>query len=273
MHALLLLTALSSPGAAAPSGPACHPIPGWEAVSQRRDLGFLVIGEMHGSSEIPQIFADAVCLTAATRPVTVALEQNEAGQEAIDAFMASNGDEQARATFGKAALLWHTPPDGRSSIAYFQLFETLRAMKAAHRIDRVIGFQPAYSAALLNQAAREEAMAQRLMAQARPGATVVVLVGNVHAMQANAGRPYRTMASYLPPERTITLDTFGNGGSTWACMGNPVVCGTQPVGFNAAGKAPQRHVELLSQPGQPYSGVLYLGQATSASPPYANGAP
>jgi hypothetical protein len=46
---------------------------------------------------------------------------------------------------------------------------------------------------------------------------VVVLVGNVHAMQAAPNRPYRTMASYLPPERTITLDTFGNGGSIWAC--------------------------------------------------------
>lgn len=271
MHALLFLTALSSP-VAAPSGPACHPIPGWEAVSQRRDLGFLVIGEMHGSNEIPQIFADAVCLTAATRPVTVALEQNEAGQEAIDAFMASNGDEQARTTFGKA-LFGHSAPDGRSSIAYVQLFETLRQMKATHRIDRVIGFQPAYSAALVNPAAREEAMAQRLMAQARPGTTVMVLVGNVHAMQASAGRPYRTMASYLPPERTITLDTFGNGGSIWACMGNPMVCGPQPMSFTAADKAPQRHVELLPQPGEPYSGVLYLGQATSASPPYANGAP
>jgi hypothetical protein len=59
----------------------------------------------------------------------------------------------ARAAFGKA-LIWHTPPDGRSSIAYFQLFETLRAMKAARQIDRVIGFQPG-SPALSTSAARE----------------------------------------------------------------------------------------------------------------------
>lgn len=272
MHALLFLAALSSSGGAASASPPCAPIPGWNTIDQRRDLEFLVIGEMHGSSEIPRIFADAVCLTAATRPVTVAVEQNEAGQDAIDAFMASDGSESARAAFGKA-LLWHTPPDGRSSIAYFQLFETLRAMKAAHRIDRVIGFQPAASPALSTSAAREEAMAQRLMAQARPGTTMVALVGNVHAMQAAPTRPYRTMASYLPPERTITLDTQGNGGSIWACMGSPVTCDTQPMASGVTSNPPQRHVELLSQPGQPYAGVLYLGQATSASPPYANAAP
>jgi hypothetical protein len=116
-------------------------------------------------------------------------------------------------------------------------------------------------------------MAQRLIAQARPGTTVVVLVGNVHAMQTAPNRPYRTMASYLPPERTITLDTFGNGGSIWACQGNPMVCGPQLVAFHAAGNPPQRHVELQAKPGEPYSGVLYLGQATSASSPYANAAP
>lgn len=267
MHALLFLAALSSP-----ASPPCTPIPGWDAIDQRRDLGFLIIGEMHGSNETPQIFADAVCLTAATRPVTVALEQNEAGQDAIDAFMASKGDDTARAAFGKA-LLWHTPPDGRSSLAYFKLFETLRAMKAAGRIDRVIGFQPAYSPTLSTPAAREEAMAQRLIAQSRPGVTVMVLVGNFHAMQAGPGRPYPTMASYLPPERTITLDAQGNGGSIWACMGRPMTCGPQPNASWATGTPSQRHVALSSQPGQPYSGVLYLGQDTSASPPYANPAP
>jgi hypothetical protein len=53
MHALLFLAALSSSGGAAPASPPCAPIPGWNAIDQRRDLDFLVIGEMHGSSEIP----------------------------------------------------------------------------------------------------------------------------------------------------------------------------------------------------------------------------
>jgi hypothetical protein len=55
MHALLFLAALSSSGGAAPASLPCNPIPGWNAIDQRRDLDFLVIGEMHGSSETPDL--------------------------------------------------------------------------------------------------------------------------------------------------------------------------------------------------------------------------
>ena len=115
--------------ATAPVEPACTAIPGWEQILADEAVRFVILGEMHGSNELPAVFADAVCLTARDRPVVVALEQTSADQPAIDAFMASDGGAEARRTF-LGAQMWNAPmKDGRSSEAYFRLFETLRQMR------------------------------------------------------------------------------------------------------------------------------------------------
>lgn len=54
--------------------PACTPVPGssrlWEST-----IRWVIVGEMHGTNESPDAFANLICLAAATgRPVTVALE-------------------------------------------------------------------------------------------------------------------------------------------------------------------------------------------------------
>lgn len=76
-----VLMAVSQPSAAT-----CTSIPGWESATSNQRIRWIVIGEIHGNNESPAIFADAVCLTARSRRVVVALEQGADNQEAIDAL-------------------------------------------------------------------------------------------------------------------------------------------------------------------------------------------
>lgn len=247
----------------------CQAIDGWDSLLARDQVRWIVIGEMHGNAESPTIFADAVCLTAQARPVVVALEMPSIAQANIDAFMASDGGEDAEAAF-LADPIWHYEfKDGRSSQAMFRLFQRLRAMHAAGQIERVVAAMAIDPAGPPSRARHEELMAGALAAAGEGGATVLMLVGNAHARLQPldfGGEVYPPMASLLPGSQTITLNIENNGGETWACSGRPIVCGSITNG-RAQVLSDRREVRLGGQADESYSGQLFLGTATTASPP------
>ena len=252
---LLLATSTATPQP-------CSPIPGWEQVVARAETRWIVIGEMHGSNEVPELFSDAVCRTAQSRRVVVGIEQPAFQQDTINTFLASDGGEAARRLFLEAAM-WNGPmKDGRSSEAFFRLFERLRQMKAAGIIEGVVAFQPTSFTAQPTPAEYERAMAEILLSAAGADATVVALVGNVHAMRTEVPFQggYMAMAANLPKAETITLNVIGNGGEYWNCTEGR--CGANPYP-NPPEPFP-RGVELSPDEAGPYSGV---GTATTASPP------
>jgi len=264
-----LFTALSSLVLAAvtPVAGQCEPIPGWDQVLADERSRIIVIGEVHGSNEVPATFANIVCLTAASRPVVVALEQPSMDQGAIDSFMASDGGVEARRAFLRAQM-WNGPmKDGRSSQAYFRLFDELRRMHAAGTIESVIAFQPSSFTERPTPEQYERAMADLVKASSQPGTTVVALVGNVHAMLAPVPwEPrYTPMAGHLPADEVVTLNVVGGGGEAWSCRAGPDTCGPRPSG--SPPNAPPRGVVLDGLGASPYSGVLYLGGPTTASSP------
>jgi hypothetical protein len=72
--------------AAAAAATQCRPVAGTERLWGKPETRWIMIGEMHGTAEMPATFADLVCRAAATgRPVTVALEQTADYPPAIDA--------------------------------------------------------------------------------------------------------------------------------------------------------------------------------------------
>lgn len=92
---------------AAASALACPPVPNADRLWAKPETQWILVGEMHGTAQMPALFADLVCQAAATsgRPITVALEQNAGMQPAIDAFLKSDGGPRARASF-LAAPMW-----------------------------------------------------------------------------------------------------------------------------------------------------------------------
>jgi hypothetical protein len=158
--------------------------------------------------------------------------------------------------------------DGRSSEAYFHLFQRLRDLRAAGQITSVVAFQPLYDPgpAGFKAGDYEDALAASLVSRAGQNARVLVLVGNIHAMRiapAWAKPAYLPMAGYLPAETSVTLDARLNGGSYWACS-SETSCGPQTVA--PSGTMPARGI-TMDVPGGPYAGALNLGVQVTASLP------
>jgi hypothetical protein len=250
--------------ASVPSQVDCPTIAGFDQILENRKTQFIVMGEFHGTNEMPQIFADAVCLASKERPISVALEMPEADQQLINTYLASNGDFEAKQDFLKAQIWKNDFKDGRSSEAIFALFDRLRAFQAAGKIQSVVAFQPTK---WLSNAKYERAMAELIKAQTPKHSRVLVFVGNVHAMRTKVAfgpKPYVAMAGYLPKKSTLTLNIVDDGGSAWACTG-PKTCGV--ITSHRPKQNSTRGVVIEAQRNAAYDGVLFLGAATTASPP------
>jgi hypothetical protein len=208
----------------------------------------------------------------------VALEVGENSQAAIDRFLTSDGGGRARARF-LADPHWNQAfKDGRSSVAYFALFERLRGCLRTHEIAAVEAIRPERSPSIrpgLPQAPSlgrsldlNAAMAALLERAAglRRDALVVALVGNAHARKRSEsfnGRTIVPAAADLPPRETVAV-TVNTAGEAWNCEGpTPADCGVHSL----LGDPPERRSVVLEIGGRDYDGLIDLGEPATASPP------
>ena len=255
---------------AAASASPCPQVAGAERLWARPETRWVMIGEMHGTTEMPALFGDLVCRAASSsgRPVTVALEQNAEMQPAIDAFLASDGGSAARSTFLAAPMWAGKMQDGRASQAMLALYDRLRIMKQSGQIRGVVAFIPVMTG-WTGEGPYNAGMADRL--QAIPTASnglVLAYMGSVHAAKSSFGQAdklFMPAAGDLPGNRTISVYLDDNGGEAWNCMGD---CGPHPLqsrdaprGFTPADRLPWR-----------YDWIFELGGKTSASPPAVSAA-
>lgn len=190
---------------------------------------WVLVGELHGTNEIPDAFANLVCLAGRSgRTVVVALELSADWQPAIDAWIQSDGGPSARAAL-LALPIWSSP-DGRGSTAFVRLLDTLRRQRQAGVIQRVVAAD--VGRATPDDITRDAAMAAAWTAAAiAPDMLVVALVGGIHAMRrpyAIGDRTIVTAGSLMPSAKTVTLNVVGSGGTAWNCQDDG--CGTHEVG-------------------------------------------
>ena len=261
----------------AAADPSCVPVVGAAPVLADPRTTWLFVGETHGTAETPAIFGDLVCAASLERKVVVAIEQNPDEQPAIDAYLASDGGDVARATFLRARIWTNRLKDGRSSQAMLALIERLRLLKASGRIAGVRGFQ-----ALGDERAGENydarinrGMADQLtrIAADNPSALVIVLTGSVHASKDSidfGGGAIVPAAARLPAARTVSILAEGDGGTAWIC-GSLESCGPTPWQSNARGP---RGLVVKSRPlidgrkqGGKFDGTVDVGVPFTASPP------
>ncbi len=270
------MLSLIAAAAVASSTPQCAAIDGTDAILAQKDMGFLVVGELHGTAETPAAFADLVCIAGNQRgPVIVGVEFPVSDQSLIDQFMASNDLEFARKELMKT-WVWKKSEDGRGSVAMLAMFERLRQYVRMGIVKRVVTIQPIDS--MKSNEGYEKEMAQPLIAaQRQDGHLTLVLVGNAHASFAkiDIGEPlYWPMAHWLPKKQTVTLYTVSNGGSAWNCQGEGIEADGKPTivckahSERVPQKLQQRGIVLSDEAKKNgYSGALRLGVETQASPP------
>jgi len=249
---------------AAASASSCSPVAGAERLWANPETQWVMVGEMHGTAEMPAVFGDMVCqaVVQSGRPVTVALEQGAEMQPAIDAFLASDGGGVARTAF-LASPMWKGQ-DGRASVAMLALYDRLRVMKQAGQIRAVYAFIPVIRSQVGN-GPYNVLMADKLKAAPiGPNGLVMAYMGSVHAAKSSFGQgpnAFLAAGGDLPPTRTVSIYLYGNGGEAWNCMEDgckphPLQARTATRGFVTANALPWR-----------YDWIFELGEKTSASPP------
>jgi len=271
MPKLIAALAALSIAACAQSSPVCQPLPGADALWSKPGVRFILLGEMHGTTEAPALFRDLVCAAAAgKRPVVVGVERSTREQAAIDAFMC--GDGHAAAVDALLAERGWGGFDGRSSRAMLALLEALRTLKLEGRISEVValdGSRPDDP-----DAAREQRMASALIAAAgrHPNAVVVALTGNVHASKKliEGFGSYPFMPMLLPAAQTISLFVADKGGEAWTEVEGR--CGPHKLPSTGG----DRRGITLSETTAPFpgfDGTASIGLAATASAPALPNAP
>lgn len=222
----------------------------------------IVLGEKHGTREIPALVARLLGHYSQQHPVTLALEVPDTEQPALERYLASQGRPQDWTTLATTAF-WQVADDqhdGRRTVQMRQLIETVRGLRDKGRAVDVLAYDVSEAESEAHDHHwRDEQMARRLReAHTRQPATVMLVVtGNVHAM--------RVRPEWAPPElqlapmtsRLLDLQPYAvnitaAGGHFWGCQ-QPGSCeawaerswkGTAPVTDVEPGRVYDLEVQL-----------------------------
>jgi hypothetical protein len=249
----------------------CSPPPGAETILFQRDIRFLIVGELHGTQEIPAAFGELVCFVAAAgNNVLVGLEFQESARSSFEQYVESSGTRTDRARFLRESS-WLTDaqqyPDGRTSEAMLKLVDRLRELRGAGLgidVTTIVRLRQAVSD---SQTTYEIGLADSLKEaeQSSEYDLIIALVGNIHARKlafdAGGVASLDPMAMHLPTETTLTLHAISNGGEAWNCRPN---CGRHRHGGSQAGSSPRIEFRPDLSPG--YDGILAVGTTTASLP-------
>lgn len=217
LRSLLFCAAALLPGVARAADEAPDPLA--ELTRRGQAHRVMLVGELHGSREVPGIVAGlASNLSEDKRPLIVGLEIWRSEQAALDRYLASAGTGEDRQAL-LAGPFWATR-DGRSSEAMVDLIERLRvlALKAAVHL---VAFDVAAEADLTG-AERDRSMGKLLAArlESMPDARLLVLAGNFHT-RIQSGAPWDPahdfMGHFLRGQGPYAVEIMGVKGSTWMC--------------------------------------------------------
>ncbi|RKI61205.1 hypothetical protein D7X55_23455 [Corallococcus sp. AB049A] len=240
--------------------------------------GVLLLGELHGTKEVPRFIAQSVCqLVTAGMPVTVGLELPVENEERIATFLQSQGGEVDWLKLMEAPF-WRSPyPDGRGSEAVANMLEQLRQLRA-QGLDVAVFV---YDHPKLSGQPREDALTKTVLAQvkAKPQRFHLVLSGNVHPRTKKGlpwNRQYKPMGYLLKDQLdgVTALDMAYDSGTAWVCaadaQGRALDCGVKEARGKDNGDRFFVHT-WNSTNDEGYHGVFYVGHVSASEPAIRKG--
>jgi hypothetical protein len=203
-----------------------------------RNRKLLMIGDYHGSNEIPDFVGNLVKQTSAGRPVRLGLELDAFEQKTIDAYVHSAGTAADR-----SALLhdgYWSNGQGRTSQAIVRLIETVRALKSEGHDVGVFTMVPEYPGdSVIAKAGGDTAywnfgIVQSIKAQlknASPESLIIAFMGNEHFQFVSLDRGNQaTVSEQLISDKPYLVNLRVHG-QAWNCSDNG--CGVHEVGLSA----------------------------------------
>lgn len=199
------------------------PIDGAGAVLRAGAL--IMLGELHGTRQIPAFAGDLAC-TAAIRGlrVRVGLELPRSQDQALATYLAGSGGAAEREALLGAEHWQRVDQDGRGSVAMLALIDRVRMLSKAGLDVELFAFDEEASAeSVWNE--RDRSMATRILERAagERQAVVLTLSGNLHNRTVQ-GLPWDAnavpMGVHVLRARpdALSLDGHYQGGTAWICQ-------------------------------------------------------
>lgn len=220
------------------------------------DHRHVLLGEVHGTEEIPALVGHLAAMLGEAAPLLVALELPQTEQPALDAWLDSDGGPEARARLLARPFWQRERQDGRSSGAMLDLVERLRALRAAGRRLTLLAYDagdgPAQEPAQLIAAAMRD----------RPQARLLLLAGNYRLGREDPGSLGSALAGLDP----LAFDVTAWTGTFWTCGDAPEApCGRHRLEADATGQGPMLHADAALR-ARGFAGQLILATFSASEP-------
>jgi hypothetical protein len=218
----------------------------------------LLVGEMHGTVEIPRMFSNLVKVAAAGagKSIGVGLELPLALQPIIDDAVRKHFSREVLRERFTAAPEWQKINDGRTSEAMLDLICDIATTAAPSQVSLFF-----FDTQVRD---RNQTMAEHIATRLRERdyALTLILTGNIHANRAqhHPGFPSIQPMGWSLAQKGFVVRSFDihySGGNTWACIGT---CGFHQL------KAYGMKDERPTPPDEGFDDILFVG-AINASPP------
>lgn len=209
----------------------------------------VIVGELHGTTQIPALTTDLIREAASKRPVRVGLEMPEAAQAEVQRYVGSQGDASDLARL-KSIDFWKFP-DGRATASVLNLIETVRSLHDQGYDVGIFAMEPTYpDPAKATLTYKEKGMAQSVSQVIRGSSKstlVIALMGSYHARypgQFNGpGSSGSSVAEQLATFSPTVLLVDGSSVSAWTCVDGK--CGIHRFKNNAS--SVNGHPEMLGE--------------------------
>jgi hypothetical protein len=176
----------------------------------------VLVGEMHGTNEMPQAFSDIVCTSLKTGiQVNIGLELLPKNQKSINAFINSDGSQAEILKMVSTGHWVDDWDDGRDSLAILGLLEDIRTWKSAKLNFSLFYFDS-------TQEHRDREMFKLTTSHIEPRSINLIFTGNLHAKKSHSmfrGNVHHTMGGFLSENKIPFKSIYLNhsGGSTFMC--------------------------------------------------------
>jgi hypothetical protein len=230
-----------------------------------------LLGELHGTAEIPRFVGDLACEASLGAPgVQLGLEIPPEEQLRFDSFLASAGTARDHQTLLEGEFWRRRVQDGKSSRAMVDLLDSIRRLRASGARIAVSLFETRRETKRGRD--RDAEMAKQILAvrTQAPGDLFLVLTGSVHAMKKKmtiGATQLVPMAFYLVEAgaRVTSLNGGHPPGTASVCLGGgSEACRSHQIAGKGRGDA--RFIELTGGDEYGYDGIFYVPSLT-ASPP------
>jgi hypothetical protein len=255
---LACLLILSLPGLAANYPSECENVAGVELINAHK---FIMLGEVHGTTEIPALFGHLACNAMATTKdkVAIMLELPDALQQDLNLYMNDKISQEKFLSHSVWSPEWQ---DGRFSVAMFELIKKLKFIHKTHPgkldvilIDLLIESRNGKSKSIV--------LADNISHHALSSyGKILSLTGNFH----NRVYPEQgsSAASLLKDLTPFTLTFYAQSGTFWGCTGQEAKdCKVTAI----TTKSPiQQEGVVIFQDKRPWHGEYQFKQLTFSPP-------